>query len=73
MKIETKHNIGQIVYLVTDNEQTERMITGIRITGNLDVKYCLSLGTSMETWHYAIEFTNEIDNLKKILNYSNDN
>lgn len=65
MKIETNFDIGEIVYLITDNEQLGRMITAIKITGNNNVTYLLSYGTS-ETWHYEIEFSLEENIIKRI-------
>lgn len=55
--------IGQIVYLKMDNEQRERMVTGISLRPNRSVTYCLALGTT-ETWHYSIEIDSEKDIVK---------
>ena len=55
--------IGQTVYLKMDNEQHERMVTGISLRPNRSVTYCLSLGTT-ETWHYGIEINDERDIVK---------
>ena len=56
-------SIGQSVYLKTDREQQERMLTGISLRPNRSVTYCLALG-STETWHYGIEIDSERDVLK---------
>lgn len=71
MKIETKYDMGQIVYLITDPAQTERMITAISFSGNGSIKYCLTESTN-ETWHYEIEFSPELDTVKKLLNNTSD-
>lgn len=55
--------IGQIVYLKTDNEQHGRMVTGISLRPNRSVTYCLAFGET-ETWHYGIEIDDERDILK---------
>jgi len=49
-------DIGQLVYLKTDNEQHERIITAISLRQNKSVTYCLSFGTT-ESWHYEIEIS----------------
>ena len=55
--------IGQLVYLKTDNEQHERMITAISLRPNKNVTYCLAFGT-IESWHYEIEINCERDIIK---------
>lgn len=62
----TKYNIGNIVFLKTDNEQVPRMITGIltRPYGNL---FYLSNST-IETTHFEVEFTSDINELIKLFN-----
>jgi hypothetical protein len=56
-------DIGQKVYLKMDNQQHERMVTGISLRPNRSVTYCLALGTT-ETWHYGIEIDDERDIVK---------
>lgn len=55
MQFKTKYNIGQVVYLRTDDEQLPRIIAGIiiRYSGMI---YCLACGTT-ETNHYDFEFS----------------
>jgi len=55
--------IEQIVYLKMDNEQHQRMVTGISLRPNNSVTYCLAFNNT-ETWHYAIEITGERDIIK---------
>ena len=57
MKIETKFNLSEIVYLITDNEQLERIITGITISHN-QIIYRLACSI-VESWHYEFEFVKE--------------
>ena len=56
-------NIGQVVYLKTDKEQIDRIVTGIMLRPNRSVTYCLSLG-AIESWHYALEIDDEKDIVK---------
>jgi len=55
--------IGQIVYLKTDPNQSERMITAITIRPLGHVAYCLAFGPD-ESWHQAIEIDDKMDYLK---------
>lgn len=59
-----KIEIGQIVYLKTDPEQKERIVTAIlfRPTG---ITYELTQATD-QSWHYAFEIAIEKDILKTI-------
>lgn len=59
-----KFEIGEIVYLKTDNEQLERFVTGVNIRVG-SISYALTNGTN-ESWHYDFEISKEIDVLKKI-------
>lgn len=56
--------LGDIVFLITDKEQSERMVTAIcqREYGNT---YELSCGT-VTTWHSLKEISTEVDILKKM-------
>jgi len=55
LKIEISHEIGDVVYLKTDPEQNERIVTGIIIRPKTIV-YTLSCGTS-DSSHYDIEIS----------------
>lgn len=57
MLIDNKHEIGDKVYLCTDNDQYERIVTRIIVTPN-GLKYQLTVGT-YETTHYNIEIATE--------------
>ena len=62
MLVEVKYEIGQRVFLSTDPEQRERLITGINIRPG-EVSYCLSCGT-LTSWHYDFEMEVEKDVVK---------
>lgn len=57
INIDNKYNIGETVYLKTDNEQLQRIVTAIKVLPN-DIIYYLSCGTQ-ETAHYDFEITKE--------------
>lgn len=61
-----KLQLGQIVYLITDTEQLDRMVTAICERDN-GVQYELSCGSHI-SWHYRIEISTECDVLKKFKN-----
>lgn len=64
MVIDNKYDIGQFVYLNTDDEQKKRIVTAIKILP-AGIFYCLTCGT-VETDHYDIEITAEVDVMAKI-------
>ena len=66
MKITTLYDIGDVVYLKTDDEQKERMITSIKIAPGCHIYY-LSCGDE-ESTHYDIEITTDKDILKTLNN-----
>ena len=53
--INLEYNIGDEVFLITDEEQKKRIITGILLTMK-DVIYYLSCSTN-ETKHYSFEIS----------------
>lgn len=55
-------DIGDSVYLRTDPEQAERLVTGISVRQN-GITYAISHLTN-ETWHYDFEITKERDIIK---------
>ena len=62
-----KYELGDRVYLITDPEQHERMVTAITLRGTGAI-YGLGLGAE-ESWHYDYEITDEKDELKKVMTY----
>ena len=58
--------IGQIVYLKTDNQQKDRMIIGIHLKPNANVVYVLACGSD-ESYHYGIE----IDDVRDVVKATN--
>ena len=67
MKITTKYNIEDIVYLVTDSEQQERVIISISIHPNNLIMYSLMCGVEASD-HYEFEISEKIDIMKKTSN-----
>lgn len=57
MLIDNKFNIGDVVYLRTDIEQDERIVTQLTVT-IVGILYQLSCGT-MVTNHYDVEIATE--------------
>ena len=66
MLIDNKFEIGDIVYLETDTEQSERIVTGFYVRDNT-LTYGLSCGIC-ESWHYDFEITLEKNVLKTSTN-----
>lgn len=58
MVVDNKFEIGDFVYLVTDVDQSKRMVTGFTVRQGGHVIYELSLGTST-SWHIEQEITKE--------------
>lgn len=54
----TEFQLGQIVYLITDEDQLPRMVTGITIRPGGTNIYHLSMSGD-ETTHYAIEIASD--------------
>ena len=57
MEINNKFNIGECVFLITDDEQKTRIVTGIQVNPN-NMIYRLQNCTT-ETWHYDFEIARE--------------
>jgi len=62
MVIENDFNLGQQVFLKTDVNQNERLITAIQISPN-GLLYRLACGNS-DSWHFAFEVSIEKNVLK---------
>ena len=67
MKINTRYDIGDIVYLKTDTNQKERMVTAIIITVGSHA-YSLSCGDDSSE-HYDIEISDTKDVMKTLTSY----
>lgn len=63
--IENTFNLNEIVYLKTDVEQLERLITHISIDVNHNIEYRLTMGTEA-TWHLECEIAKEKNLVKQI-------
>lgn len=59
MLIDTKFELGDLVYLQTDPDQQKRLVTGLEIRPN-GIIYLLSCG-AVESSHYDIEISKEIN------------
>lgn len=57
VSVEPVFEIGEIVFLITDEDQSERMITGYIVRPGLII-YFVSKGTA-ETTHYEIEIASQ--------------
>ncbi len=58
--VNNKFEIGEIVYLVTDQEQRKRVVTGITICPDDSLLYEVITGTSPSK-HYDFEISREED------------
>lgn len=66
MKIETKYDLKQLLYLAHDPEQLQRMVIGIRIITPKLVTYELACGPEI-TEHYEYEISTERNEALTIL------
>ena len=64
-QIDVLFELETMVYLKTDPEQLERMITGICVREKGLISYEVSCG-ERTGWHYGFELTSEKDVIKKI-------
>lgn len=65
MELKTKYNIGQVVYLRTDTEQRERLVTGIDVRQGY-ILYQLTYIDSV-SYHYDFEIESERNTLKTLM------
>jgi len=64
MVIENKYEFGEMVYLVTDDEQKKRIVTAIKVYPSGQLLYELSCGTDNSD-HYEFEISKEEDTVLK--------
>ena len=57
MIIDSKFNFEECVFLITDDEQRLRLVTGIQVTKNTII-YRLAYGVN-ESWHYDFEISKD--------------
>lgn len=64
MEFKSKYGLAELVYLITDTDQLERMVTGVKfnLSGTI---YTLANGTN-ESFHYEAELSKEKDILKQL-------
>lgn len=60
MVIDNKYEIGEIVYLKTDQEQMRRIVVGLKIMPDNILGYGLACGVDV-SYHYDFELTAEED------------
>jgi len=60
MIIDTQYDLGDIVFIKTDTEQRERMITEICVKSPNHLIYQLTHGINC-SWHCEFEFQKELD------------
>lgn len=60
MIIENKHEIGDTVYLVTDEDQKKRIVVSIWVKPGNNILYELSQG-NCSSYHYEFELSAEKD------------
>ena len=65
MTINNKYDFGQMVFLVTDPEQKERMVTAIQVFAGGRLLYQLVHGENA-TWHYEYEISGTENVLKRV-------
>lgn len=57
MEINNNFNIGECVFLITDDDQKTRIVTGIQVSST-EILYRLAQGTN-ESWHFDYEIAKE--------------
>lgn len=67
MIIDTPYDFGDIVFLKTDIEQHERMVTKLSVESPTLIYYELTFGAS-HSWHNEYEFDRELNLEKKLRN-----
>lgn len=66
MKFNFDYEIGDIVYLKTDRDQHERIITEMWIRPGQVMYYLME--ETLGSWHYSFEISKEKDIVKSISN-----
>ena len=67
MVIENKHEISDIVYLVTDEDQKARIVSAIEVFKSGELLYRLTCGTLVSS-HYEFEISTEKDHVRTTTN-----
>jgi hypothetical protein len=67
MIVDNQLDFGQIVYLITDEDQKKRIITSFKVFPNGEILYQLSCGTNFSE-HYYFEVTTDVNILTKTTN-----
>ena len=66
MKLNFDFNIGDVVYLKTDRDQYERIITEIWVRPGQILYYLME--STLGSWHYPFEISKEKDIIKMTSN-----
>ena len=69
MIIETKYEIGQFVFLITDKDKLKRIITNVTVSYNNSYRYCLQHG-AVESWNYEFEIDTIEENVTKTAGFT---
>ena len=67
MLISNKFEIGELVYLSTDEDQKRRLIAGLKVCPDGLIVYFVSCGTAFSE-HYEFEITEEVNTIIKTTN-----
>lgn len=65
MKFESKYDLGQTVYLVTDPEQLPRMVVAVLFTADGGIHYTLSLADTLSD-HYEVELSTSVNHVQRL-------
>jgi len=65
MIFESKYDLGQIVYLVTDPEQLPRLVTAVQFTADGGKLYTLALA-NIYSDHYEIELSTTVNHVQRL-------
>jgi hypothetical protein len=65
MQFKSTYGLGDIVYLKTDPDQFERIVTEVAFKGDGGIIYNLNLGAS-QSCHYDIELSSKKDLMKQL-------
>lgn len=57
MEVNNKFNIEECVFLITDDDQRTRIVTGFQVSNN-GILYRLAYGVT-DSWHFEYEISKE--------------
>ena len=65
MTIDTKYDFGQLVYLLTDRDQKERIVTSMEVHPRGNILYQITCCEHF-SWHYDYEIVSTKDLVKAL-------